>query len=83
LARIDWNCGRNQLHRKSRRSRGHRNHREILEDEHAFQRHGLALNDVVYLSGGVSEGTMRETAESVALKVKGVARVEDTIYVTK
>jgi osmotically-inducible protein OsmY len=41
------------------------------------------LNHVVYLSGGVSEGTMRETAESVALKVKGVARVEDTIYVTK
>jgi osmotically-inducible protein OsmY len=41
------------------------------------------LNHVVYLSGGVSQGTMRETAESVALKVKGVARVEDTIYVTK
>jgi osmotically-inducible protein OsmY len=41
------------------------------------------LNHVVYLSGGVSEGAMRDTAESVALKVKGVARVEDTIYVAK
>jgi len=37
----------------------------------------------VYLSGSMSEGEMRETAESVACHVKGVARVEDTIYVTK
>ena len=41
------------------------------------------LNHVVYLSGGVSQGEMRDTAESVARTVKGVARVEDTIYVTK
>jgi osmotically-inducible protein OsmY len=41
------------------------------------------VNHVVYLSGGVSEGTMRETAEAVARQTKGVARVEDTIYVTK
>jgi len=38
---------------------------------------------VVYLSGSVSEGAMRSTAESVAGRIKGVARVEDTIYVTK
>jgi osmotically-inducible protein OsmY len=41
------------------------------------------VNHVVYLSGGVSEGAMRSTAESVARQIKGVARVEDTIYVTK
>ena len=41
------------------------------------------VNHVVYLSGSVSAGEMRETAESVARQVKGVARVEDTIYVTK
>jgi osmotically-inducible protein OsmY len=41
------------------------------------------VNHVVYLSGGVSAGEMRLTAESVARQVKGVARVEDTIYVTK
>jgi osmotically-inducible protein OsmY len=41
------------------------------------------LNRVVYLSGSVSEGAMRAIAESVARQVKGVARVEDTIYVTK
>jgi osmotically-inducible protein OsmY len=40
-------------------------------------------NHVVYLSGGVSAGEMRLTAEAVARQVKGVARVEDTIYVTK
>ena len=41
------------------------------------------VNHVVYLSGGVSAGEMRLTAESVARQVKGVARVEDSIYVTK
>jgi osmotically-inducible protein OsmY len=41
------------------------------------------VNHVVYLSGSVSEGAMRSTAESTARQIKGVARVEDTIYVTK
>lgn len=41
------------------------------------------VNHVVYLSGAVSEGAMRETAESVAQQTKGVSHVEDTIYVTK
>lgn len=41
------------------------------------------LNHVVYLTGHVSAGEMRSTAESVAQQVPGVARVEDTIYVTK
>jgi osmotically-inducible protein OsmY len=41
------------------------------------------VNHVVYLSGHVSAGEMRATAESVARQVKDVARVEDTIYVTK
>ena len=41
------------------------------------------VNHVVYLSGHVSAGEMRATAESVAHQVKDVARVEDTIYVTK
>jgi osmotically-inducible protein OsmY len=41
------------------------------------------LNRVVYLTGHVSAGEMRSTAESVAQKVPGVTRVEDTIYVTK
>jgi len=41
------------------------------------------VNHVVYLSGSVSEGLMRLTAESVARQVKGVTRVEDTIYATK
>jgi osmotically-inducible protein OsmY len=40
-------------------------------------------NHVVYLSGHVSEGLMRSTAVSLARDVKGVTRVEDTIYVTK
>jgi osmotically-inducible protein OsmY len=41
------------------------------------------LNHVVYLSGEVSEGFMRETAVSVAQKTPGVTRVENTISVTK
>jgi osmotically-inducible protein OsmY len=41
------------------------------------------VNHVVYLTGGVSAGEMRATAESVARQVTGVTRVADTIYVTK
>jgi osmotically-inducible protein OsmY len=41
------------------------------------------VNHVVYLSGSVSLGAMRTTAESVARQIKGVARVEDTIYAIK
>jgi osmotically-inducible protein OsmY len=41
------------------------------------------VNHVVYLTGHVSAGEMRATAESIARQVKGVARVEDSIYVTK
>jgi osmotically-inducible protein OsmY len=41
------------------------------------------VNHVVHLSGSVSAGEMRATAESVARQVKGVAQVEDSIYVTK
>jgi osmotically-inducible protein OsmY len=41
------------------------------------------VNHVVYLTGHVSEGAMRSTAESVARQIKGVARVESTVYVTK
>ena len=41
------------------------------------------VNHVVYLTGHVSAGEMRLTAESVARQVKGVTRVEDSIYVTK
>jgi osmotically-inducible protein OsmY len=40
-------------------------------------------NHVVYLTGSVSAGEMRATAESVARQVKGVARVEDSIYVAR
>ena len=39
------------------------------------------LDGVVYLSGEVSAGIMRETAEAIAQKAPGVARVEDTISV--
>jgi osmotically-inducible protein OsmY len=41
------------------------------------------VNHVVYLTGHVSEGVMRSTAESVARQIKGVARVENTVYVVK
>ena len=41
------------------------------------------VNHVVYLTGHVSEGAMRSTAESVARQISGVARVENTVYVTK
>ena len=40
-------------------------------------------NHVVYLTGSVSAGEMRLTAESVARQVKGVSRVEDSIYVAR
>ena len=41
------------------------------------------LDHVVYLSGEVSTGLMRETAETIAQKTPGVTRVEDTIAVSK
>jgi osmotically-inducible protein OsmY len=41
------------------------------------------LDHVVYLSGEVSSGLMRETAEEIAKKTLGVTRVEDNIAVTK
>jgi osmotically-inducible protein OsmY len=40
------------------------------------------LNHVVYLSGEVSDGNMRENAESVAHAVKGVTGVENNIAVS-
>ena len=40
------------------------------------------LNHVVYLSGPVSDGNMRARAQSIASTVKGVTRVENSIYVT-
>jgi osmotically-inducible protein OsmY len=39
------------------------------------------LDHVVYLSGEVSSGPMRATAEAIARKTPGVTRVEDTIVV--
>ena len=41
------------------------------------------LDHVVYLSGEVSTGLMRETAEAIAQKIPGVTRVEDTVAVRK
>jgi osmotically-inducible protein OsmY len=40
------------------------------------------LDHVVYLSGDVSSGLMRGTAEAIAQKTPGVARVEDSIAVS-
>jgi osmotically-inducible protein OsmY len=40
------------------------------------------LDHVVYLSGEVSEGLMKETAETVARKTPGVTQVENEIAVT-
>ena len=40
------------------------------------------LHHVVYLSGGVGSGLMRETVEAIARKTPGVTRVEDTIAVS-
>jgi osmotically-inducible protein OsmY len=40
------------------------------------------LDHVVYLSGEVSEGLMKETAGTIAQKTAGVARVENEIAVT-
>jgi osmotically-inducible protein OsmY len=68
--------------------------RQITADVHAaFDQHSelgepnlinvQTVNHVVYLTGHVSEGAMRSTAESVARQVKGVTRVENTVYVTK
>jgi len=42
-----------------------------------------ARHGVVYLYGKVSSGLERETAESLAGETAGVARVVDSIYVTK
>jgi osmotically-inducible protein OsmY len=39
------------------------------------------LDHVVYLSGEVGSGLMRETAEAIARKTPGVTQVEDTIAV--
>jgi osmotically-inducible protein OsmY len=39
------------------------------------------LDHVVYLTGEVNDGLMKETAESIARKVPGVARVENSIAV--
>jgi osmotically-inducible protein OsmY len=39
------------------------------------------LDHVVYLSGEVSDGLMKEAAESIARKSPGVSRVENTIAV--
>ena len=39
------------------------------------------LDHVVYLSGEVSSGLMRDTAEAIAGKIPGVTRVEDNITV--
>jgi osmotically-inducible protein OsmY len=41
------------------------------------------LDHVVYLTGFVSEGTMRTTAGEIALATPGVTRVVNTIAVTK
>jgi osmotically-inducible protein OsmY len=39
------------------------------------------LDHVVYLSGEVSSGLMRDAAEAIAGKIPGVTRVEDNITV--
>jgi hyperosmotically inducible periplasmic protein len=41
------------------------------------------LDHVVYLTGDVSEGLMKETAEAVARKTPGVTRVENDIAVAR
>jgi hypothetical protein len=41
------------------------------------------LNHVVYLNGEVSSGLQSQVAESVAMKVKGVDRVDNSIGITK
>jgi hypothetical protein len=41
------------------------------------------LNHVVYLSGEVSSGLQSRIAESVAMQVKGVDRVDNSIGLTK
>ena len=45
--------------------------------------HVQTRNHVVYLSGKVSEGLMRETAEAIARHTNGVTEVEDDIYVSR
>ena len=41
-----------------------------------------SLDHVVYLSGSVSSGVMRDAAEAIAQRTPGVARVEDLIVVS-
>jgi osmotically-inducible protein OsmY len=41
------------------------------------------LNHVVYLSGEVSQGLMKRTAEDLARQTPGVTRVVDDIAITK
>jgi osmotically-inducible protein OsmY len=41
------------------------------------------LDHVVYLTGEVSEGLMKETAETIARKTPGVTRVENEISVAR
>ena len=43
--------------------------------------HVQTLDHVVYLSGEVSEGNMKETAEAVAKQSPGVTRVVNNIFV--
>jgi osmotically-inducible protein OsmY len=48
--------------------------------------HSIAVQTrggVVFLDGQVDEGLERETAESLASQVPGVARVVDSIYVSR
>jgi osmotically-inducible protein OsmY len=44
--------------------------------------HVQTLDHVVYLSGEVSEGNMKQTAETVALQSPGVTRVVNNIFVS-
>jgi osmotically-inducible protein OsmY len=45
--------------------------------------HVLTLDQVVYLSGEVSQGLMKQTAEDVARQTPGVTRVVNNISVEK
>ena len=47
------------------------------------QVHVQTLNHVVYLTGEVSSGLQSRVAESVAMRVKGVDHVENSIGLTK
>jgi osmotically-inducible protein OsmY len=45
--------------------------------------HVQTLNHVVYLSGEVSQGLMKQTAEDAARQTPGVTRVVNNISITK